>query len=214
MNISGLQSQIDALIGLATTGEQSVAGASHVLQGTLSVMAILYGPDSRQSKRLLESVQQHRQNYPEGSDAILNTKAECKGALTNMKAELASGLLGTLEGSIAGGVLSDMIRLAKSVLDEPGDGAKNVAAVLIAAAFEDTMRRLATLSQVPTADKLADVLVGLKDHDVLQGAQVAIAQSYLPFRNKALHAKWTEIDRSAVQSAIGFTEQILIKHLS
>ena len=44
MNIDALRVQVDRLIDLTTGGEQSVAGASQALQGTLTVMANLYGP--------------------------------------------------------------------------------------------------------------------------------------------------------------------------
>ncbi len=43
----------------------------------------------------------------------------------------------------------------------------------------------------------------------LQGAQLGIAQSYLTFRNRALHAKWAKVDRAAAQSVLSFTEQVV-----
>jgi hypothetical protein len=49
---------------------------------------------------------------------------------------------------------------------------------------------------------------------VLQGAEVGTAQSYLTFRNRALHAQWDEVSRPVVESALAFTEQMLLKHLS
>ena len=94
------------------------------------------------------------------------------------------------------------------VLDESGDDAKNVAAVLAAAAFEDTFRRIANKHGVPVGEKLADIITELKKQQLIQGAQVGIAQSYLSFRNRALHAKWSEIDRTAVHSVLAFTEAI------
>jgi hypothetical protein len=59
---------------------------------------------------------------------------------------------------------------------------------------------------------LADVLTALKDNGILQGSQVGIAQSYLNFRNNALHAKWDQIERESVASVLGFVEQLLLKH--
>ena len=67
---------------------------------------------------------------------------------------------------------------------------------------------------MPHHEKLADVVTALKERDVLQGSQVGIAQSYLSFRNRALHAKWAEVDRPEVASVLGFTEALLVKHFS
>ncbi|KAB2960461.1 MAG: hypothetical protein F9K13_05220 [Candidatus Methylomirabilis oxygeniifera] len=123
-------------------------------------------------------------------------------------------MLGSLRDAVTSEVLSDLIKLARTVSDEGGEATKNVAAVLAAAAFEDSLRRLAASAGLPHQEKLADVVTALKEKDVLQGAQVGIAQSYLSFRNRALHAKWTEVDRPEVASILGFTEALLVKHFS
>jgi uncharacterized protein YutE (UPF0331/DUF86 family) len=73
------------------------------------------------------------------------------------------------------------------------------------------VRRLADLNGLPQDEKLADVLTALKSAGVLQGAEVGIAQSYLGFRNKALHARWNEVDLPAVQAVLAFTEQIILQ---
>jgi hypothetical protein len=54
----------------------------------------------------------------------------------------------------------------------------------------------------------------LKDRQVFQGPQVGIAQSYLGFRNKALHAQWSGIDRSSIHAVLAFTEQLIIAHFT
>ena len=194
MNLEGLKAQVDKLLELAIIGEQSVTAASQVLQGTLSVIAIIHGPNSDQAGRLLRSVDEHRSRsfMPSAPVAIRGSLEECRGALQNIKAELDGGLVGRLQTHIAGDILSDLLQLSKVALAEPGEDAKNVAAVLAAAAYEDTMRRLATMSGLPRFEKLADTLSALKDRGILVGAQVGIAQSYLGFRNKALHAQWKD----------------------
>ena len=57
--------------------------------------------------------------------------------MNNLKREIESGLTRNLQHQITGEVLTDFIQLARSVLNEQGDGAKNVAAVLTAAALEE-----------------------------------------------------------------------------
>ncbi len=61
-------------------------------------------------------------------------------------------------------------------------------------------------------DDLQDVLTKLKETRIIQGPQVGIAQSYLSFRNHALHANWAKIDRAAVQSVLAFVQELLLKH--
>lgn len=90
-----------------------------------------------------------------------------------------------------------------------------MAAVLAAAAFEDTIRRIGDeLGSITGRPKLAAVLESLKKAGVLQGAQFSIAQSYLPFRNAALHADWDKIERESVASVLGFVEQLILKHFA
>lgn len=85
-----------------------------------------------------------------------------------------------------------------------------MAAVLAASAYEDMLRRLATTPGIPHIDKLASVLDELKKNNVLQGTQVTIANGYLSFRNRALHAQWNLVDRASVVTVLGFDEQILL----
>jgi len=56
---------------------------------------------------------------------------------------------------------------------------------------------------VPGQDDLSDVLKKLKDADVMQGPQVGIAQSYMNFRNHALHANWDKIEKESIHSVLG-----------
>ena len=137
-----------------------------------------------------------------------------QGTLQNIKAEIESGLILTLQGSITGEVLTDFLLLARAALVETRDGAKNVAAVLAAALFEDTLRRIAAQNGVPHIEKLQDLLTELKDKQIMQGTQVGIANSYLNFRNSALHAQWDRVERESVVSVLGFVEQLLVKHFS
>jgi hypothetical protein len=86
--------------------------------------------------------------------------------------QLDSGFLGSLRVTLTGEVLTDFVKLARTTLEQSGDGAKNVAAVLTAAAFEDVIRRLAELKGLPHQEKLADVITELKNVGVLQGTEV------------------------------------------
>jgi len=93
------------------------------------------------------------------------------------------------------------------------DGARNVAAVLTAAAFEDTIRRMgATLAGVEGRPDLKEVLMALKKAQVLLGAPLATALGYLKFRNDALHADWAKLNAAVVGSCLSFTEGLLLQY--
>jgi hypothetical protein len=178
-------------------------------------MVLIYGANCRQLSTLQRTLDlatvslgaQFLENKVGHSALIL------RGALKNVKAEIEAGLIGSFRQQVAGDVLSDFIKLARTALDRNGDDAKNVAAVLAAAAFEDSIRRMGvTLAKLRGDEELQDILIELKNAGVMQSPQIGIAQSYLSFRNHALHANWNKIQRESVQSALGFTEQLLLRH--
>lgn len=55
----------------------------------------------------------------------------------NIKAELRGGLIKNVRALIAGENIAELLALAKDVLSQDSEPAKNVGAVLVAAAFED-----------------------------------------------------------------------------
>jgi hypothetical protein len=181
----------------------------------VSLLSLVYGSKSSQLeyfKTCLAGIQK------DGSTVgwkNLQASTQALNVLQTLKQEIELGLTGSLKHQIASEVLTDFIQLARSILNESGDGAKNVAAVLTAAAFEDTVRRMGeTFAGVLGKDDLADVLKKLKDAEVMKSPQVGIAQSYLSFRNHALHANWENIERESVHSVLGFVEQLLLKHFN
>ena len=100
-----------------------------------------------------------------------------------------------VERRAIGEVIADMLGLAKEALHH-GEKSRNVAAVLTAAAFEDTIRKMgATLANVQGRPDLANVLTALKTAKVIVGAPLTTAQGYLKFRNDALHADWANLDQ-------------------
>lgn len=208
MNEADILNRIETL--LANSTERSARGHELFL-GTLTLLEAVYGIDSVHVRSLTKEVEQMREKYSaiHVADwlAIISN-----GALKNLKGEVESGIIGSLQRTITGEVITDFIRLARTALDEKNDQANNVAAVLAASVYEDTVRRLALSNGIAHTHKLVDVLTELKQKGLLQGSQVGIAQSYLSFRNNALHAQWDKIEREAVASVLGFVEQLLLKH--
>jgi hypothetical protein len=85
----------------------------------------------------------------------------------------------------------------------------------VAAAYEDTIRRIAKEhAGVIGQDKLDTVIGKLKDAGLLVAPQLGIALGYLNFRNRALHAEWENIDRTSVTSALAFVEELLLKRFA
>jgi hypothetical protein len=214
MDVASLCSRVDVLLNsLSRSATIELQNEAHL--GTISIMHALYGPDSGQEKALRIFIEKLRETYhPSNQNIISQAVMAIKGALASIKAELDSGFIGTLRARVSGEILTDLIKLARAVLEEQSDDAKNVAAVLAAASFEDTIRKLADLRGAKDTEKLAEVLVWLKDNAVLKGSEVGIAQSYLSFRNRALHAKWKEVDRPSVESVLAFAEQIILRNLT
>ena len=205
----------EELCGLRVGNVQQRAEAQHVLSGALTLMIAVYGDNSQQVKALLK----RRDEIADDKGTPYVKKVwltdALHGALSNLKEEVGAGLLSSVERRVASDVLSDLIKLAREALAEQTDGAKNVAAVLAAAAYEDTIRRIAkehagVIGQV----KLESVIIALKDKGLLVPPQLSIAQGHLNFRNHSLHAQWETIDRSGVDSVLGFVEQLLLKHFS
>lgn len=139
---------------------------------------------------------------------------EILGYLLGLQADLDRGLLVNVDRAAAGEVVAEFVSLSRQVMaDDNGDDAKNVAAVLAAAAYEDTIRRMGRdFAGVTDRPKLEKVIGALKDAGVLRGAQVSIASSYLRFRNDALHADWSNLDRSSVAAVQAFVEALLLEH--
>jgi hypothetical protein len=211
MEQAGILKRIDELLAL-TPGTQS---APQLSQGCVSLLSLIYGPNSSQLQQFNTALAAIHKGAGSASWQSQQIAHAAQGTLTNLRREIESGLTGSLRHQITGEVLTDFIQLARSVLTQQGDGAKNVAAVLTAAAFEDTIRRMGeTLAGVVGQDDLSEVLKKLKDAGVIQSPQVGIAQSYLSFRNHALHANWEKIERESIISVLGFLEQLLLKHFS
>jgi len=208
MNESDIRARIDSLVA-EPVPDTPLARHSRY-QAALSVMTAFHGENSSQVKSFMRQCEQVYQKFVAG-DIEYGIWYIAEGAIKNLKAEIDASFSGSLRQTITGEVLTDFVGLARLVLDQDqSDVSKNIASVLAAAAFEDTLRRLAINQNIPHLEKLADVIDALKMAGTLKGTQVGIAQSYLNFRNSALHAQWDRIDRAGVSSVLGFIEQLLL----
>lgn len=178
-----------------------------------SILAELYGSRSPQ----LAAFNSRMEEMSRAKDGLADVRrtgyAYC--TVQNVVGEIESGLIVDYRAQVAGEVLAELVGLSKEILADNTDSAKNVSAVLIAAAFEDLIRRMGSeLAGVNGRPKLEEVLTALKNAGVLKGGEIGVAQSYLKFRNDSLHADWANVQKSQVQSCTAFIESLLVKHFS
>jgi hypothetical protein len=199
---------------LVAKGDSANYGAAtEATQFATSMLTALYGEKSTQLR-----------SFSEGYEAITKIKGGniplllCRhaiGAINNAKAELEAGLIVSLRLQVSGEVLGELVGMGKEILASNTDAAKNVGSVMIAAAFEDLLRRMGSeLAGVKGRPSLQEILVSIKDAGVLKGGEIGTAQSFLKFRNDSLHADWANISRAQVESCMAFVEAMLLKHFS
>jgi hypothetical protein len=189
--------------------------AGEAVQFTISILTAMYGSQSPQLKTFIAALAQVAQIAHNPTNADHHQWMHARGALANVVAEIEAGLIVSLRAQVAGEIFAELVRLSKETLEDDTESAKNVSAVLTAAAFEDLMRRMGSeLAGVVGRPKLEEVLTALKTAGILKGGEVGTAQSYLKFRNDSLHADWAKVQKSQVQSCTAFIEALLIKHFS
>lgn len=185
----------------------------HQFSSTLTLASLVYGPSSVQAALLVSTDKAARAERMNAYGTSLRLLPAARGLLETMKSDVEAGLVGSLEQQGAGMVLADMLTMAKDALVDPGG--LNVAAVLAAASYEDTIRRMGeSLAEVVGRPQLSSVLDELKRANVLVGAAFTTAQGYLKFRNDALHADWQHLNAAVVGSCIAFVERLVMEHFT
>jgi hypothetical protein len=196
-------------------GQAGTLISTEAIQFATSMLTALYGPESPQLRIFRDGYATTEKISPNARSMEHNMLGHALGAIRNTKAEIEAGLILRLRVAVAGEILAELIRLAKEIMIDRTEEAKNAGAVLIAAAYEGLIRRMGEeFAAVTARPKLEEVITALKAADVLKGGQVGTAQSYLKFRNDSLHADWENVDRSQVESCLSFIESLLVKHFS
>ncbi len=173
-----------------------------------TIVQKVYGTDGPQIKHLEKIKEEYDFVKSDGDDSHqVPMWHTLSNLLDEFESDLANGLLDSIELVATGEVLSDLVVLAKEKLTEN----KDVAAVLISAAFEDAAKRLARHNKLWNGGDLSTAINALKGKArIIQGAQVAFADGCLKLRNQALHADWQNIQPLEVQTAISFVETFLM----
>ena len=173
--------------------------------GAMNLIAKVFGTSSDYSKSLEEWKKAVWDYSPNVSADLIRT------ILTHALQDYEAGLMIELDTRVTGEVISDLVRLAKLALRADQ---KDVAAVLVAAALEDSLKRCARLNGLDITEKmsLTQVINALKSDGLRVGGQKGVVNALPNFRNAALHANWSEIVETDVASVIGFVEQFLVRN--
>lgn len=217
MNTDAILKRADELLAILDNIDHDTAQVMEAYHGTLNLLQVVHGTDGIQQTQLTQAMEAvgRAKEFTRQINLHKFVTPALTGALRSLRSDVAAGLTGNVAMLASGMELGDLLGLGKQALAQDGDGHKNVAAVLVAAAFEDTLRRLAELKAGLTdRPKLEEVVGKLKAAGVLAGAAVSTANSGLKFRNDSLHADWQHVDRVTIGTYLAFVEGLLLKHFS
>jgi hypothetical protein len=209
---------IDLSEGLKKRAKELLQTELHIAGGeaaqfATTMLTSLYGPQSPQLAQFRDGCEAIAKNAANPGNNDFYLRGYAVGAIRNATAELDAGLIVNVRAAVTGEVLSELLHLAREILHDQTDAAKNVGSVLVAAAYEDLIRRMGEeFAGVTGRPDLQGVIIALKNQNVLKGGEVGTAQSYLKFRNDSLHADWNNVSRSLVESCLAFVEGLLLKH--
>jgi hypothetical protein len=196
-------------------GSGGSGAGSEAVQFATSMLTALYGQESPQLRQFRDGCEANAKISANPRNMYFNLWQHAIGAIRHAKGELEAGLIVRLRVTVAGEILQELMGLAKEIMVERTEQAKDVGAVLTAAAYEGLMRKMGEeFAGLQGRPRLEEVVSALKAANVLRGGQVGTALSYLRFRNDSLHADWTNVDRSQVESCLSFGESLLAKHFS
>jgi hypothetical protein len=194
--------QVDSTTARIAAMTNDHAAAHQCISETLSIVEAVYGVASIQLKRLREALDHAQKINMRFGAAIFDTSQVLLGTLQAVRTDVEAGVLRKLIRVAVANVVLDFVVLAERALD---DGRMDVAAVLSAAAFEDLMKTRGEEAGLEVDGKdLSEVINALKASGTLAGPQAKVVASYVPFRNKAMHAEWDKLLAPEVAGLIAF----------
>ena len=121
------------------------------------------------------------------------------------------GLLTTVENRAIAVTFDDFLDHGAEYLKH---GRKDEAAVIAGIVFEDTIRRICRVLEIPENGAPLDALISeLTKRNVLTALKAKRARAAAGLRTSAAHARWEEIQLSDVQPVIEFTRELMAAHL-
>ena len=157
----------------------------------------------------------HYVNFAKELEACSGKKTAVEalqGIFQSARESFEGGYVFDVELTVSAEIFRDFVILAKQALSE---GQKDVAAVLAAAALEDTLKRYAKANGLAVDDATMQEVIGaMKSNGLVSGARRSLLDAMPRFRNSAMHAEWAKVTEPEVSSVIGFVEQFLLTEFS
>jgi hypothetical protein len=168
----------------------------------LNLLEMTFGRDSTLTKRMYSKVSNSAASRASNFESSI-------GLFSAAKEEYELGFIHGLRREISDEFTLETCLHAESLLKE---GNQQSAAVLVAAALEDCFKRRAADSGMDTDGKtLTDYLNYLKTNGILAGASAKLASAFPKFRNAALHAEWTSINDTEIQTISTFLKSFALQ---
>ena len=192
---------------------QNVQGA---VQTTLAILASIYGGNSIQVQSFLARIAKGQGRFDANDVQYDNRVArDIVGAVDAAIADLDSGVTSSISVTAKTEILGDFLVLARQALDTGDACAQRVAAVLTAAAMEETLKQLGLARNLDVQNRdLRGVIEKLRQEGILVGAELSLAQGLAKFRDSAFHGQFDLITVATTESAFAFVQQILISDLA
>ena len=131
--------------------------------------------------------------------------------LGSLLKDIDSGLLASIEDQARASVFDDFLDHAKEYAKQKRP---QEAGVIAGVVFEDTLRTICRNAEIEEKDKKLDVLIDtLVKAGTLTQVKAKRAKVAAHVRTKATHAQWDEYELEDVNTAIEFTEELILKHL-
>jgi hypothetical protein len=169
--------------------------------------------------------------YRKRLDAIVDewTRLARQGHAGSLDYHAPTAVLGTREllrrllADVNAGLLANLANRAvaetfDTFLDHGAEylkiGAKNEAGVIAGVVFEDTIRKICRVQQIPENGVKLDELVSvLVKRELLTGLKAKRSRAAAALRTSAAHARWEEFDAEDVRPVIDLTRELLEAHL-
>jgi hypothetical protein len=192
---------------------QNVQGA---IQSALTILESVYGNNSIQQQSFLKRIARGQGRFDaDDSQYDIRVARDVVSAVDAAIADLDSGVTSSISMTAKTEILGDFLALARGALDTGDPSAQRVAAVLTAAALEETLKQLGFAHDLDVLGRdMRGVIEKLRQGGFLVGAQLSLAQGLVKFRDHAFHGQFDLITPTATESAFTFVQQILISDLS
>jgi hypothetical protein len=195
--------------------EHLIAEASELTQNYAIQMAwLIAAQNTVQLVCPLEANPYHTQMKTVIADRMTRPQSkvpQVSALLTRLLEEIEGGLLTTIENHAIAVTFDDFLDHGAEYLKR---GRKDEAAVIAGIVFEDTIRRICRVLEIPENRVPLEALIAeLVKRDAMTELKAKRARAAAGLRTSAAHARWDEIDLGDVAPVIELTKELIEAHL-